>query len=76
MGVPYIAIMVLAIQRIGTATVTIAVIFSQLLMSMLIDNFGWFHNAQILFSINRLGAIICLGIALFFIYQSNKKLGA
>lgn len=72
-GVPYIIIMVLAVQRIGTAVATVAVIFGQLTMSMLIDNFGWLGNDAIPFSMSRLGAILCLGIALFFIYASNRK---
>lgn len=75
-GVPYIVIMVLAVQRIGTAVATVAVIFGQLTMSMLIDNFGWLGNDAIPFSVSRLGAILCLGIALFFIYSSNKSKSA
>lgn len=70
--VPYIVIMVFAVQRIGTAVATVAVIFGQLTMSMLIDNFGWLGNAAIPFSMSRLGAILCLGIALFFIYSSSR----
>ncbi|MFC0322251.1 DMT family transporter [Gallibacterium melopsittaci] len=73
LGVPYIVIMVIAVQRIGTGVATVAVIFGQLLMSMLIDNFGWFHNEALSFSINRLLALICLGIALYFIYASGKS---
>lgn len=72
-GVPYIIIMVLAVQRIGAAVATIAVIFGQLTMSMLIDNFGWLGNNAIHFSMARVGAVICLGIALWFIYSSNKN---
>lgn len=71
-GVPYIVIMVLAVQRIGTAIATVAVIFGQLTMSMLIDNFGWLGNAAIPFSTSRIAAVICLGVALFFIYSSSK----
>ena len=71
-GVPYIVIMVLAVQRIGAAVATVAVIFGQLTMSMLIDNFGWLGNAAIPFSMSRLGAVVCLGIALFFIYSSSR----
>ncbi len=71
-GVPYIVIMVLAVQRIGAAVATVAVIFGQLLMSILIDNFGWFGNETLPFSLYRLGALICLGIALYFIYSSSK----
>jgi len=72
-GVPYIVIMVLAVQRIGSAVATIAVIFGQLLMSMMIDNFGWFGNDVIHFSNSRIGAVICLGISLYFIHSSSKK---
>jgi len=71
-GVPYIVIMVVAVQRIGAAVATVAVIFGQLAMSMLIDHFGWLGNEAIHFSMTRLGAVICLGIALFFIYSSSK----
>lgn len=71
-GVPYIVIMVLAVQRIGAAVATVAVIFGQLTMSMLIDNFGWLGNVAVPFSASRLGAILCLGIALLFIYASNR----
>ena len=71
-GVPYIVIMVVAVQRIGTGTATVAVIFGQLTMSLLIDNFGWLGNDAITFSPGRLGAIVWLGLALFFIYRSGK----
>ncbi|MCS6180802.1 DMT family transporter [Shewanella baltica] len=71
-GVPYIVIMVLAVQRIGTAVATVAVIFGQLIMSMLIDNFGWLGNETIHFSASRIAAVICLAIALYFIHSSNK----
>ena len=72
LGVPYIVIMVVAVQRIGTGIATVAVIFGQLTMSMLIDHFGWLGNTSIHFTYTRLGAVICLGIALYFIYSSSK----
>jgi len=71
-GVPYIVIMVFAVQKIGTAVATVAVILGQVLMSMLIDNFGWFGNDAIVFSPSRLAAVICLGVALYYIYASNQ----
>lgn len=70
-GVPYIIIMVLAVQRIGTAVATVAVIFGQLTMSVLIDSFGWLCNDQIPFSAHRALALACLAIALVLIYRSN-----
>ena len=48
-------------------------IFGQLAMSMLIDNFGWLGNAAIPFSMSRLGAVVFLGIALAFIYSGSKS---
>lgn len=72
-GVPYIVIMVMAVRRIGTGLATVAVIFGQLVMSIMIDNFGWLGNHTIPFSLNRLAAILCLGIALLFIYSANRS---
>ncbi len=72
-GVPYIVIMVVAVQRIGTAVATVAVIFGQLSMSVLIDNFGWLGNEMIQLSGSRIAALVCLAIALYFIYSSNKS---
>ena len=72
-GVPYIVIMVLAVQRIGTATATVAVIFGQLTMSLLIDNFGWLGNSTMAFSPARLAGVICLALALYLIYTSGKS---
>lgn len=72
-GVPYIVIMVVAVQRIGTAVATVAVIFGQLTMSVLIDNFGWLGNEAISLSGSRISALICLAIALYFIHSSSKS---
>lgn len=72
-GVPYIVIMVVAVQRIGTAVATVAVIFGQLSMSVLIDNFGWLGNEAISLSVSRMAALVCLAIALYFIYASSKS---
>ena len=71
-GVPYIVIMVVTVQRIGTAVATVTVIFGQLSMSVLIDNFGWLGNEAISLSGSRISALVCLAIALYFIYSSNK----
>ncbi len=73
LGVPYIVIMVLAVQRIGSAIATVAVIFGQLTMSMLIDHFGWLGNSVMPLSEPRFGAIFCLAVALYFIYSSGQS---
>lgn len=73
LGVPYIIIMVFAVQRLGTGVATVAVIFGQLTMSMLIDHFGWLDNPSIPLSCNRIAALVLLALALLFIYRSTQK---
>ncbi|MFW1754372.1 DMT family transporter [Acinetobacter wanghuae] len=72
-GVAYMLVIVFAMPRLGAAATTVAVISGQLLMSLLIDHFGWFHNAVIPLDSSRLAALILLAIALFFIYKSNVQ---
>lgn len=71
-GVAYMLTIVFAMPRLGAAATTVAVISGQLLMSLLIDNFGWFDNAVIPLDGSRIAALILLAIALFFIYKSNR----
>jgi transporter family-2 protein len=73
LGVPYIIIMVFAVQRLGTGVATVAVIFGQLTMSMLIDHFGWLDNPSIPLSGSRIAALALLALALLFIYRSTQK---
>jgi transporter family-2 protein len=56
---------------VGTAAATVAVISGQLLMSLLIDNFGWLGNTVIELGIRRYAAMALLALALALIYQSN-----
>lgn len=70
-GVAYMLIIVFAMPRLGAAATTVAVISGQLVMSLLIDNFGWFNNAIIAMDGSRFAAILLLAIALFCIYKSN-----
>lgn len=70
-GVVYMLVIVFAMPRIGTAAATVAVISGQLLMSVLIDHFGWLDNAVIPLDPSRLCAIALLAIALALIYKSN-----
>ena len=70
-GVAYMLIVVFAMPRLGAAATTVAVISGQLVMSLLIDNFGWFNNAVITMDGSRVAALVLLAIALFFIYKSN-----
>jgi transporter family-2 protein len=62
--------------RIGTAAATVSVISGQLLMSLLIDNFGWLNNPVIPLSGSRYAAVALLAVALCLIYRSNVRPGA
>ncbi|MGI4857439.1 MAG: DMT family transporter [Janthinobacterium lividum] len=70
-GVVYMIVIVFAMPRVGTAAATVAVISGQLLMSLLIDHFGWLGNHVIRLGASRLAAIALLAIALALIYKSN-----
>ena len=70
-GVAYMLIVVFAMPRLGAAATTVAVISGQLVMSLLIDHFGWFNNAVITMDGSRVAALLLLAIALFCIYKSS-----
>ena len=74
-GVIYMLIIVFAMPRVGTAAATVAVISGQLLMSLLIDNFGWLDNAVIGLGPKRYAAMALLALALVLIYRSNVAAG-
>lgn len=74
-GVVYMLVIVFAMPRVGTAAATVSVISGQLLMSLLIDNFGWLNNPVIALSGSRYAAMALLAIALFLIYRSNARQG-
>lgn len=75
-GVIYMLVIVFAMPRVGTAAATVAVISGQLLMSLLIDNFGWLNNPVIKLSPSRYAAVALLAFALFLIYRSNARQGS
>lgn len=64
---------VIGVPRIGTAATIVAVIAGQIIMGLLVDDFGWFGNTQIGLDYKRMAAITLLAGALYLIYLSNKK---
>lgn len=73
LGVVYMMVMVGAVPIVGTAVATVAVIVGQLAMGMLIDNFGWLGNTAIELSGSRVLAMLCLALALVFMYRSSAR---
>ncbi len=72
-GVVYMMVMVGAVPVVGTAVATVAVIVGQLAMGMLIDNFGWLGNTASELSGSRVLAMLCLALALVFMYRSSTR---
>lgn len=72
-GVVYMMVMVGAVPIVGTAVATVAVIVGQLAMGMLFDNFGWLGNTAIELSGSRVLAMLCLALALVFMYRSSAR---
>lgn len=72
-GVVYMITMVYAVPKVGVATATVATIFGQLLMSLLLDTFGWLGNPAIELNIWRVSAMLCVGLALVCIHLGSKE---
>lgn len=76
-GIVYMVVMVSAVPKVGVAIATVATIFGQMVMSLVIDTQGWLGNTAIELNYWRVAAMLCIAGALICIYLSNKqKLGA
>lgn len=72
-GVMYMLIVVFAVPKIGIAASTVCTISGQLIMSLVIDHFGWLENNIIPLDSSRYIAILLLIGAITMIYLSNKR---
>jgi bacterial/archaeal transporter family-2 protein len=73
LGTMYLLFTVIAVPRIGVIATNIAGIIGQLVIGIVIDNFGWFDSLVIPLDCKRLVALLFMIIALYFIYQGNKR---
>jgi bacterial/archaeal transporter family-2 protein len=73
LGTMYLLLTVIAVPRIGVIATNIAGIIGQLVIGMLIDNFGWFDSLVIPLDWKRSVALLFMVIALYFIYKGNKR---
>lgn len=72
-GILYLIAMVASVPRIGIAVATVSTIFGQMIMSILIDTQGWLNNVPITLNPWRVAAMLCVGVALVFIYKANQS---
>jgi transporter family-2 protein len=73
LGTMYLLLTVIAVPKIGVIATNIAGIIGQLVIGIVIDNFGWFNSLVIPLDWKRLVALLFMIIALYFIYQGNKR---
>ncbi|MDV2685598.1 DMT family transporter [Alkalihalophilus lindianensis] len=73
LGVLFLLFIVAAVPKIGVIATNITVIIGQLVIGIVIDNFGWFNSLVIPLDMKRYFALLFMFIALYFIYQGNKR---
>lgn len=61
----------MTIPKIGIGLSTVIVVVSQIIMSLVIDHFGWFHSTQVLVNPQRLIGAILLVAGMIFIYRGT-----
>ncbi len=71
-GILYLIAMVASVPRIGIAVATVSTIFGQMIMSMIIDTQGLLGNVAIELNPWRMAAMLCVALALIFIYKANQ----
>lgn len=73
LGTIYLLLTVMAVPRIGVIATNIAGIAGQLVIGLIIDQFGWFNSLVIALDIKRAFSLLFMFIALYFIYKGNKR---
>jgi transporter family-2 protein len=72
-GAVYVLVLTIAAPRIGVGMAVISVICGQMLMSMVIDNFGWLHTKPIPINGYRVAGVLLLFVALGLIYVGSNQ---
>lgn len=73
-GIVYMIVMVAAVPKVGVAIATVATIFGQMIMSLIIDTQGWLGNVPIELNYWRVAAMVCISGALMCIYLANHNI--
>ncbi|SDQ05602.1 DMT family transporter [Virgibacillus salinus] len=73
LGVLFLLFIIAAVPKIGVIATNITVIIGQLVVGIVIDNFGWFNSLVIPLDMKRYFALLFMIIALYFIYKGNKR---
>ncbi|MGG1572638.1 DMT family transporter [Fictibacillus sp. NRS-1165] len=71
LGAIYVFIVILAVPKIGVTSAITAVIIGQLIMSVIIDHFGWFGNAPFHFTYKRMIGLVLMFAGLYFVFSDK-----
>lgn len=71
LGAFYVTVLAFSVPKIGIGLATITVVVSQILTSMVIDHFGWFHSVQVTMNTQRMLGAVLLILGLIFIYRGT-----
>ncbi|MEW4370357.1 DMT family transporter [Paenibacillus kandeliae] len=67
LGVVYLGLLVISVTLIGVGVSVTAVIVGQIIMSILIEHFGWLGVEKIPLNANRLAAVVLLAVSFILI---------
>ncbi|PGX74010.1 DMT family transporter [Priestia megaterium] len=68
LGLIYLTVLVFGIPKVGVGISMIAIVVGQMIMSMIIEHFGWLGSAKKSITKKRSLAIVFMLVALIFIY--------
>jgi len=71
LGAYFVTAMIIAVPRIGVAAAIFSAIAGQLVMGIIVDNFGWFGVQRIPFDISRLLGILLMIVSLLLIFKGS-----
>lgn len=71
LGAYFVTAMILAVPKIGVAAAIFAAIVGQMVMGIVIDNFGFFGVQRIPFDTYRLVGIILMTVSLLLIFKGS-----
>ncbi|TCZ77808.1 DMT family transporter [Paenibacillus albiflavus] len=73
LGAFFVVCNVLAVPKLGVGITVISVIVGQIIMSLVIDHFGWFGRMPVPFNWQRALGAVLLFAALFLIFRSTPS---
>ena len=71
LGTIFVTSVILSVPNIGAATTIFAAIIGQMIMSVIIDHFGFFGMERIPLDFNRVLGVMFMILGLFFIFKGS-----